>query len=128
MTVEASKNYNKEQTLTWIEVRNGINLPEIDQSIIFLEDLRGTQDGYYSRIPDKTRPLLFTRHGWVSSIGFSNETKEWWLQVRATAARGLGIFNGHPDHVTHWMPMPLPFSAPRSDWYAIEAIKYNHND
>lgn len=98
----------------WILVRNAgpDNLPAVDQEILFVNDIRGTQSGEHHLM----FPTIFTkpvvpevRHGYVSAVGYHDELQDWWIEVcdmPNNNRRGHTI--GHPDDVTYWKPMPAP--------------------
>ena len=127
----------------WLTVRDGKNLPAKGQEILFVDDVRGTQDGFWREFTNRQHtedkyfdinigggntvrldyegqmPLVRVKHGWVNDVGFSEETKEWWIEVRPTS-NWLRMTNGYADHVTHWTPMPSAPQEHRADHYSAQ--------
>jgi len=103
--------------IPWIYIRDGKKLPKEGQEILFVEDLRGTQEGYLSRLHNSAAILVKTKHGWVHKVWYEENIKEWWITVRSTP-QWMGILCGFADHVTHWSPMPKPYEGPRLDFHA----------
>ena len=126
--------------MDWTPVRDGKNLPSKGQEILFVEDLRGTQDGLWRELTNRRHakdeyfdvhlhigtirldyegqmPLVRVRHGWVNDVGYSEETGDWWIEMRPTE-NWLRMTNGRADHVTFWAPLPPAPTAMRADSYA----------
>jgi len=90
----------------WILIRDGLNLPVIDQPIQFIHDIRGTQEESLLRsVGDKSaeyKPEV--RIGYVNEIGYSPEFKEFWITVRANRM-WVQSLNGNAEHVHYWAPL-----------------------
>jgi len=98
----------------WHLVREGTNLPEVGQEIMFVKDVRGTQDeetrnslskmGIGEKHPDQK-----VMHGFVTDVGFSEELGDHWITAAAAFMPDGGpIGSISADHITYWKPMDQP--------------------
>lgn len=96
----------------WILVRDGKNLPVEGQEILFVNDIRGTQEEFHHdvivRLGNEQSLKVRVLHGYVLDVGFSEELKEWYISVTKIKWQpGMSPWHvGMPDHVTYWRPMP----------------------
>jgi hypothetical protein len=111
----------------WILVRDGKNLPEEGEEILFVKDVRGTQDedvrkslaamGIGERHPDQK-----VLHGYVLEVGFSEELGDHWiLACKSFTPNGSPVGMVSADHITYWRPM----IDPPKDTYVRSPYNYH---
>lgn len=100
----------------WVLVRSCplLHLPEVGAEILFVKDVRGTQDEYVRNMMAKLgrgepHPDQEVIHGYVTAIGFSEELQESWITAcRWFAPDGGPIGSVNADHITYWKYLELP--------------------
>jgi hypothetical protein len=110
--------------LPWILVRDGLNLPTVDQPILFVSDFRGSQEDEFFRIlKNRSRPPE-VRFGYVKEVQFDENFKEWYVVVGNTPTwSGISSVVGQGEHVTYWQPLPaLPVDNYTPSEYSVYEI------
>lgn len=91
----------------WILVRDGLDLPSIGDEILFVRDIRGTQNGEYHRLmnfdPKELRKVM---RGFVSEVGYSDALQEHWIEVTMHHNSKYPVVIGHSDEITYWRYFP----------------------
>lgn len=111
----------------WFLVRDGKNIPEEGQEILFVKDVRGTQDedvrGSLAKMGiGENHPDQKVIHGFVMEVGFLEETGDHWiLACKGYTPGGYPIGTVNADHITYWRPMIDP---PR-DTYVRSPYNYH---
>jgi hypothetical protein len=114
---------------SWILVRNGQELPRVGQQIMFIKDVRGTQDESTYNLLGREFPAQRVMHGFVTEIGYSEELGDHWISAcSAFMPDGGPIGEVSADHITYWMPMPVPPEdtfkrSPYSYYHVFEIVQ-----
>jgi len=111
----------------WFLVRDGKHLPDEGEEILFVKDVRGTQDEDIRnslaamKIGEK-HPDQKVIHGWVMEVGFSEELGDHWiLACQLFSPNGSPIGTVSADHITYWRPL----QEPPKDTYVKSPYNYH---
>jgi 3-hydroxy-3-methylglutaryl CoA synthase len=92
----------------WFLVCDGKNIPEKNQEILYVFDIRGTQSEHVNDFMKRTRPDQEVRHGYVDEVGYNECMKQWHITTRSNKnSRNLSHLES-ADHITYWRPLPQP--------------------
>jgi len=111
----------------WILVRIGEELPQVGQEILFIKDIRGTQDEFLNtvmnmgaKLAKKSDQEVMT--GIVTEVGYSEELGDHWIKTcKFHSPNGSPIGVTQADHITYWKPL----GEPPEDTYKRSPYSYH---
>jgi hypothetical protein len=93
------------QNSEWVLISDGLNLPKIGQEILFVVDVRGSQDESLLKLYHNNRPQRCIVHGYVLDVGFDKPSNQWWVSAGDDYIKSFSN-KYNTDHIVYWAPLP----------------------
>ena len=107
-TIDIPQTHFPDPSGQWHLVCEGKVLPEVNQEISYVVDIRGSQLEFTRDLMKWPMVDQEVRHGYVDSVDFHEELGQWSITVRSLKGNRGASHIDYGDHITYWMPMPLP--------------------
>jgi hypothetical protein len=106
--IELPDTHFPDPTGEWHLVHNGLVMPVLNQEIMYVVDIRGSQSEFNNDLMKWPFENQEVRHGYVDDVGFSTGMNQWHISVRSLKHNRGASHIDYGDHITYWRPMPQP--------------------